>query len=95
MQIQHHSAVELGNRLEAGGFVRRERAQQDRREVLLALTAKGERVLAELALHHHEQLRSAGPALVAALRRVMHEDHETSEKHRRSPREKRKSIHQE
>src|SRR5207253_3033469 len=31
MQIQHHSAVELGNRLEAGGFVRRERAQQDRR----------------------------------------------------------------
>jgi DNA-binding MarR family transcriptional regulator len=94
MQIQHHSAVELGNRLEAGGFVRRERAQQDRREVLLALTAKGERVLAELALHHHEQLRSAGPALVAALRRVMHGDNETSEKHRRSPREKRKSINQ-
>ena len=92
MQIQHHSAVELGNRLEAGGFVRRERAQQDRREVLLALTAKGERVLAELALHHHEQLRSAGPALVAALRRVMHGDNETSEKHRRSPREKRESI---
>jgi len=25
MQIQHHSAVELGNRLAAGGFVRRER----------------------------------------------------------------------
>ena len=95
MQIQHHSAVELGNRLEAGGFVRRERALQDRREVLLALTAKGERVLAELALHHHEQLRSAGPVLVAALRRVMHGDNETSEKHRRSPREKRKSIHQE
>ena len=95
LQIQHHSAVELGNRLEAGGFVRRERAQQDRREVLLALTTKGERVLAELALHHHEQLRSAGPVLVAALRRVMHGDNETSEKHRRSPREKRKSIHQE
>jgi DNA-binding MarR family transcriptional regulator len=95
MQIQHHSAVELGNRLQAGGLVRRERAQQDRREVLLALTAKGERVLAELALHHHEQLRSAGPVLVAALRRVMHGENETAEKHRRSPREKRKSIHQE
>ena len=71
MQVQHHSAVELVNRLEAGGYVRRERAQDDRREVLLALTAKGERVLGELALHHHEELRGAGPALVAALRRVM------------------------
>jgi DNA-binding MarR family transcriptional regulator len=71
MQIQHHSAVELINRLEAGGFVKRERAQDDRREVLLALTPKGERVLAELALHHHEELQSAAPDLVRALRRVM------------------------
>jgi DNA-binding MarR family transcriptional regulator len=71
MQIQHHSAVELINRLEARGFVRRERARDDRREVLLALTPKGERVLAELALHHHEELQSAAPDLVAALRKVM------------------------
>src|ERR1700758_5173595 len=71
MQIQHHSAVELINRLESGGYVRRERAEDDRREVLLALTAKGERVLAELALHHHEELRSAVPGLVAALRGLM------------------------
>ncbi len=40
MQIQHHSAVELVNRLEAGGFVRRERGQDDRREVLLATDAR-------------------------------------------------------
>jgi len=73
MQIQHHSAVELVNRLERGGFVRRERAQDDRREVLLALTPKGERVLGELALHHHEELRSAAPSLVAALQRLMPE----------------------
>jgi DNA-binding MarR family transcriptional regulator len=71
MQIQHHSAVELINRLEAGGYVRRARAREDRREVLLALTAKGERTLAELALHHHEELQSAAPSLVTALRRVM------------------------
>ena len=74
MHIQHHSAVELVNRLEAGGYVRRERAQEDRREVLLALTAKGEQVLGELALHHHEELRSAAPGLVAALRRLMPRD---------------------
>ena len=70
LQIQHHSAVELINRLEAGGYVRREPAAEDRREVLLALTQKGERVLGELALHHHEELRSAVPSLVAALRRL-------------------------
>lgn len=71
MQIQHHSAVELINRLEGGGYVRRDRAQDDRREVLLTLTPRGERVLAELALYHHEELRSSAPTLVAALRRLM------------------------
>jgi DNA-binding MarR family transcriptional regulator len=71
MQIRHHSAVELINRLEAGGYVRRDDAQADRREVLLTLTPKGERTLGELAPHHHNELRSAGPSLVAALQRVM------------------------
>ena len=71
MLIQHHSAVELIDRLETGGYVRRERGQDDRREVLLALTLKGERVLGQLALHHHEELQNAAPALVGALRRVM------------------------
>ncbi len=74
MQIQHHSAVELINRLEARGFVRRERARDDRREVLLALTPKGKRMLARLALYHHEELRSAAPSLVAALRKIMREE---------------------
>ena len=71
LHVQHHSAVELANRLEAGGYVRRQRGQDDRREVLLALTPKGERVLRELAMHHHEELRSAAPGLAAALRRLM------------------------
>jgi DNA-binding MarR family transcriptional regulator len=71
MQIQHHSAVELINRLESGGYVKRERARDDRREVLLALTAKGERTLADLAVHHHDELQSAAPRLVASLRRLM------------------------
>jgi DNA-binding MarR family transcriptional regulator len=70
MQIEHHSAVELINRLETGRFVRRERAQNDRREVLLALTPKGERLLAKLASHHYDELCTAAPGLVAALRRL-------------------------
>ena len=72
LQIQHHSAVELVNRLSDGGFVKRHRGTQDRREVLLSLTPKGERVLRELSLQHRAELRNAGPALVTALRQVMH-----------------------
>src|SRR5208282_2024070 len=52
LQIQHHSAVELVNRLAAGGYVRRHRGGEDGREVLLSLTAKGEKILRELSLHH-------------------------------------------
>ncbi len=70
MMIQHHSAVELINRMEAKGYVERERGQDDRREVLLALTPKGEHALAELAGSHHEELRTAGPKLIAALQRL-------------------------
>jgi len=81
MQIRHHSAVELVNRLEAGGFVHRTRAHDDRREVLLALTSKGEKVLGELALHHHDELRLAAPELVAALRRIMREGNDAPALH--------------
>ena len=35
LQLQHHSTVELVNRLSAGGLVRRSRAGEDRRQVLL------------------------------------------------------------
>ncbi len=70
MQLEHHSTVELINRLEGNGCVRRERSDDDRREVLLGLTAKGERILGELALHHREQLLSTGPELLAALQLV-------------------------
>jgi DNA-binding MarR family transcriptional regulator len=70
LQIQHHSAVELVNRLEAGGFVRRQRAVEDRREVLLRLTPHGERVLQQLSLDHREELRSQGPELLKSLQRL-------------------------
>src|ERR1700684_3358327 len=90
MQLRHHSAVELVNRLEAGGYVHRTRARDDRREVLLALTSKGENVLAELALHHHDELRSTGPDLVAALRRIMRESTDSASLHSVPPTKKEK-----
>jgi len=69
--IQHHSAVELVNRLAKGGYVQRDRAGEDRRAVLLSLTRKGERILRELSLDHRAELRVQGPALAAALRHTI------------------------
>ncbi len=70
LQIQHHSAVELVSRLEEKDLIQRNRSAEDRREVYVSLTPRGEQVLRELTLHHREELRSAAPALIAALRRV-------------------------
>src|SRR5580692_1964722 len=80
LQIQHHSTVELANRLAAGGYVRRHRGGEDRREVLLSLTPKGEKILRELSLHHKNELRTQGPALVSALKRAMQTGNGTSPK---------------
>jgi DNA-binding MarR family transcriptional regulator len=73
LQIQHHSTVELVDRLTRRGLVRRRRSSEDRREVLLELTSKGEKLLQELALHHREELRESGPSLIAALRKALRE----------------------
>src|SRR5579862_7271356 len=71
LKIQHHSTVELANRLAARGYIRRQRGGKDRREVLLSLTPKGQKVLQEMALHHWEELRMSGPALIASLSGVI------------------------
>ncbi len=65
--IQHHSAVELVNRLEAKGLLRRARGVADRREVVLTLSSRGEKLLQQLTRPHHEELRTARPRLLAAM----------------------------
>jgi DNA-binding MarR family transcriptional regulator len=70
LQIRHHTAVELASRLEGNGLVRRTRSRQDRREVLVRLARKGERVLERLALTHRAELQTAGPGLIKALEKI-------------------------
>jgi DNA-binding MarR family transcriptional regulator len=74
LQIQHHSAVELVNRTIDKGLLEKRPSETDRREVHLALTPKGKRVLERLALAHRTELRSMAPALVDALLAVVSED---------------------
>ena len=71
LQLRHHSAVELVNRLEKNGHVRRDVPKQDRRRVIVRLTRSGGNVLRKLSLAHHQELEAAGPALVRALRPLM------------------------
>ena len=72
LQLRHHSTVELANRLVKASFVRRQRDNEDGREVLLSLTAKGEKALRDLSIHHRAELQTVGPALMEALVRVLH-----------------------
>lgn len=72
--VQHHSAVELVNRLQAKGLLRRARDADDRRSVLLTLTRRGEKLLKQLALTHRAELKTARSKLLQALTRVVVRD---------------------
>jgi len=70
LQLRHHSAVELIDRLEAEKLVKRERDASDGRKVLIRLTARGERLLANLSAVHRMQLGRIGPQLTGLLREL-------------------------
>lgn len=63
LQLRHHSAVGLVNRLVARGLVRRLDSKADGRRVELALSARGERVIARMAAIHLRELRQLGPEM--------------------------------
>jgi DNA-binding MarR family transcriptional regulator len=69
--IQHHSAVELINRLVNTGAVARYPGQEDKREVLVVLTPAGRATLRRLAVAHRNELERSGPELARALSAVL------------------------
>ena len=78
LQIRHHSAVELVDRLVARRLVDRRRNGEDGRAVEVTLRPAGEAVLRRLALYSTAELRSDGPALVSVLRRLMRRQRRTA-----------------
>ncbi len=70
MRLRHHTVVELSKRCEAAGLVRRTQDSNDRRFVVLELTALGESALEKLSRVHAEQLRELAPGLIQALTRI-------------------------
>jgi DNA-binding MarR family transcriptional regulator len=71
MQIAHHSAVGLVDRMEKLRLVRRSPSKEDRRRVQVALSAKGLAILEKLYLAHRNELRSAGPQLIGLLQQAI------------------------
>jgi DNA-binding MarR family transcriptional regulator len=71
LAIKHHSAVELIDRLERHGFVRRSRDRQDRRQVRVLLLPRGEKALASVAKERISELRASGAALVRTIETLL------------------------
>jgi len=69
--LQHHSAVELVNRLERTGAIARRPGADDKREVWIRLTPAGRATLRTLALAHRTELERTGPELAAALQTIL------------------------
>lgn len=91
LALKHHSVVELVDRLEQHGLVRRNRSRDDRRRVLVALLPRGEKLLEEVARHRISELRSSGAALVAAIEALLEKNGHSPGKHRADITEKRKT----
>lgn len=67
LQIEPHSAVGLVQRLLKEGWVEKEQGLQDKRQMQLRLSARGEEVLGRLSSVHREELRRIAPQLQALL----------------------------
>jgi DNA-binding MarR family transcriptional regulator len=74
LQIRHHSAVGLVNRLESQGLIRREQSGTDRREVFVTLTNRGTKLLEQLTAVHSAELRQIAPQLTSILEGLLKEE---------------------
>jgi DNA-binding MarR family transcriptional regulator len=71
LQIRHHSAVGLVDRLAGLKLLRREAVPTDRRQVHVRLTANGERLLEKLSAAHRQELQQHGPRLAELISRLV------------------------
>ena len=71
LQIRHHAAVQLVDRLAERGLVERRREGRDRREVIVDLRPAGEHILRQVATYSLTELTTDGPQLVASLNRLI------------------------
>ena len=71
LQIRHHSAVGLINRLAKRRFIRRCRSKADSRKTLIRLTSAGNALIEEVVRMRFVELASSQPMLLTALGRIV------------------------
>jgi DNA-binding MarR family transcriptional regulator len=94
LSLKHHSAVELIDRMELHGYVRRSRDRDDRRRVLVSLLPRGEKLLEQVARQRIGELRTTGAALVETIDALL--ENKGQERAKKSsakqPRAKKRSV---
>ena len=70
VQVKHHTAVSLTDKLAARKLVTKRRAGRDRRYVYIKLTASGTRAVAALAAAHRREIRKHAAEMIALLRHL-------------------------
>jgi DNA-binding MarR family transcriptional regulator len=68
--LTHHGAVQLVDRLCRAGLAERQASDEDRRKVLLHLTAAGEEMMRTLAEEHLNEALHQEPLLTRSLRAI-------------------------
>jgi DNA-binding MarR family transcriptional regulator len=71
LRLEHHTVVELVDRLEQRGLLTRRSSAADRRLVLLEVTRAGRTALDRVVRISFSELREEGPDLIRALRRIL------------------------
>ena len=80
MLLRHNSTVELVDRAEKSGLVRRVIDESDHRWSVVDITEEAEAVLSQLVSRHLAELQSEGPALVSALQKIIGNEARTKRK---------------
>ena len=71
LQVKHHSAVNIVDRLAERRLITREAVKADRRRRHVQLTAKGEELIDELAVVHRKEIRGRSAEMIKVLERLM------------------------
>ncbi len=71
LSLKHNTVVELSTRGEEAGLVARRSDPANRRNVVVKLTARGNRILRRLSADHSRELNVLGPQLIRALKALI------------------------
>jgi DNA-binding MarR family transcriptional regulator len=70
LQVKHHTAVSLTDKLVAQKLATRRRGRSDRRQVYVKLTGAGSKLLTSLAAVHRKEMRVRSSEMIDPLKRL-------------------------